>query len=43
MHPTRPTVEALPSILKQLKEEGYRFATVSEIVGNTATEKGTEP
>ncbi|HHV77188.1 MAG TPA: polysaccharide deacetylase family protein [Syntrophothermus lipocalidus] len=43
MHPTQPTVEALPSILKQLKEEGYRFATVSEIVGNTATEKGTEP
>lgn len=32
MHPTQPTVEALPQILKELKKEGYRFVTVTEII-----------
>ncbi len=39
MHPTQPTVEALPIILKRLKEEGYRFATVSEIIKTSGEEK----
>jgi len=32
VHPTQPTVEALPQILKELKKEGYRFVTVAEII-----------
>jgi len=39
MHPTQPTVEALPSILNRLKEEGYRFATVSEIIKTPGEEE----
>lgn len=29
MHPTEPTVQALPEIIKSLKEKGYNFVTVS--------------
>ena len=32
MHPTQPTVEALPVILTELKKEGYEFLTVGEII-----------
>jgi len=32
MHPTNPTVQALPDILKFLKDEGYRMVTVSDII-----------
>lgn len=32
MHPTAPTVEALPRILSSLREKGYRFVTVSELL-----------
>lgn len=33
MHPTEPTVEALPSIIRELKEKGYTITTVSEVIG----------
>jgi len=36
MHPTRPTVEALPLIIKQLKEEGYQMVPVSRLITATA-------
>jgi len=32
MHPTAPTVKALPALLAKLKKEGYQFATVSEVI-----------
>ncbi|MEG6521713.1 polysaccharide deacetylase family protein [Desulfotomaculum sp. 1211_IL3151] len=32
MHPTDPTVKALPSIIKQLKSEGYEFVKVGELI-----------
>lgn len=32
MHPTEPTVKALPGMLSQLKEEGYKMVTIEEIV-----------
>jgi probable sporulation protein (polysaccharide deacetylase family) len=35
MHPTKPTVEALPRIIKQLKEEGYRMVPVSTLISVT--------
>ncbi len=36
MHPTKPTVEALPQIIKQLKEEGYQMVPVSRLISETA-------
>lgn len=33
MHPTAPTVKALPEIIRRLSDEGYKFVTVSEIIG----------
>ena len=32
MHPTKPTVEALPQIIKKLKEEGYQMVPVSMLI-----------
>ncbi|WP_243113695.1 polysaccharide deacetylase family protein [Desulfofundulus salinus] len=32
MHPTAPTVEALPVIIKELKARGYRLITVSHLL-----------
>lgn len=32
MHPTAPTVEALPGLLAELKKEGYKFVKVSDII-----------
>ena len=32
-HPTAPTLEALPTILRDLQTEGYRFVPVSENIG----------
>ena len=32
-HPTASTVEALPTIIDDLKEEGYNFVTVSSNLG----------
>lgn len=33
MHPTKPTVEALPVIIENLKAKGYQLTTVSDIIG----------
>lgn len=33
MHPTRATVDALPSLIRELKEKGYTITTVSEVIG----------
>jgi len=33
MHPTRPTAEALPIIIQQLKELGFELVTVSKLLG----------
>lgn len=32
MHPTEPTLQALPSIIKDLKVKGYELLTVSQII-----------
>ncbi|QGT99221.1 polysaccharide deacetylase, putative [Candidatus Syntrophocurvum alkaliphilum] len=32
MHPTDPTVKALPNLLKQLKDQGYKMMTIDKIV-----------
>ncbi|MGB9826331.1 MAG: polysaccharide deacetylase family protein, partial [Desulfofundulus sp.] len=32
MHPTAPTIEALPVIIKELKSRGYRLVTVSGLL-----------
>lgn len=42
MHPTQPTVEALPQILKELGTEGYRFVTVSDIIQGPPDKKPQE-
>lgn len=33
MHPTKPTIEALPTIIENLKKKGYQLTTVSEVIG----------
>ncbi|GBF34200.1 polysaccharide deacetylase [Desulfocucumis palustris] len=38
MHPTEPTVKALPEIIKGLREEGYSFVTVSGMLEHMRTE-----
>jgi len=32
MHPTDPTVKALPDVISILKNRGYSFVTVSELI-----------
>ncbi len=32
MHPTEPTVKALPEMLERIKEEGYKMVTINEII-----------
>lgn len=32
MHPTDPTVKALPTIIKELKKRGYKLVTVSQLL-----------
>ena len=32
MHPTRPTLKALPEILNNLRQQGYNFVTVSKLI-----------
>lgn len=43
MHPTDPTVKALPDMLKQLKEQNYNMVTIDKILnpptGKTVNEK----
>lgn len=39
MHPTAPTVEALPEIIKQLKKQGYNFVTVGELIDRVGVQK----
>lgn len=34
MHPTRSTMEALPSLIRELREKGYTITTVSEVIGS---------
>ncbi|MGE5397900.1 MAG: polysaccharide deacetylase family protein [Chitinophagales bacterium] len=41
MHPTDPTVKALPEMIKQLKSEGYKFSTVSKIIKPSPINKKT--
>jgi probable sporulation protein (polysaccharide deacetylase family) len=39
MHPTAPTIEALPTIIENLKKRGYELTTVSDVIGlNVTTE-----
>lgn len=35
MHPTAPSIKALPEILKVLKNNGYQFVTVSQLINET--------
>lgn len=32
LHPTKPTVEALPQIIDKLREQGYELVTISELI-----------
>lgn len=36
MHPTEPTVKALPEMLKQLQEQNYQLVTIDRITGGSA-------
>lgn len=40
MHPTAPTVHALPQIIKELKKQGYQLVVVSSLLGNPSKESG---
>ena len=40
MHPTDPTVKALPNIIKGLKDRGYEIVTVSELVKSKSSIDG---
>jgi probable sporulation protein (polysaccharide deacetylase family) len=39
MHPTAPTVKALPVMIKELKQNGYQFVKVSEMIKDLPKEK----
>ncbi len=39
MHPTAPTVEALPVIIQELKSRGYRLVTVSQLLRHLEDDK----
>jgi len=39
MHPTAPTVKALPSMISELKDQGYQVKKVGEIITRTAVTK----
>lgn len=39
MHPTAPTVKALPTLIVQLKAKGYEFTTVSDLLKGTENKK----
>lgn len=43
MHPTEPTVKALPQIIQELKKRGYQLTTVSDITGVENKEKKIIP
>lgn len=38
MHPTEPTVKALPGLLQRLQEEGYQMLTIEQIVMQKSNE-----
>lgn len=41
MHPTEPTVKALPALLGQLKQDGYKMVTIENVYSiDTRKEKG---
>ncbi|OAT85884.1 polysaccharide deacetylase family protein [Desulfotomaculum copahuensis] len=39
MHPTAPTVEALPGLIKELKKQGYHLVTISTMLKHMEGEK----
>lgn len=39
MHPTDPTVKALPEMLSSLKEQGYKMITIDEMLNGTCKDK----
>lgn len=41
MHPTEPTVKALPEMLGQLKKQGYRMISIDEMLKDAKIEKKT--
>jgi len=40
MHPTEPTVKALPEMLKQLREQNYQMITIGKITGGPTDTAG---
>lgn len=40
MHPTAPTIKALPLIIDKLKAEGYQFVTVGELIKDLPKDDG---
>ncbi|MCL6477024.1 MAG: polysaccharide deacetylase family protein [Peptococcaceae bacterium] len=41
MHPTAPTVKALPEIIQKLKKEGYQLVTVSKLLEGVISADGS--
>lgn len=41
MHPTDPTVKALPGLLKQLREEKYKMVTIDKIIVEKNADEGS--
>lgn len=41
MHPTEPTIKALPIVIPELKNQGFKFVTVSENIIQIANDKST--
>jgi probable sporulation protein (polysaccharide deacetylase family) len=41
MHPTEPTLKALPEMLKQLREQNYQMITIDKITGGQTDASGT--
>ncbi len=42
MHPTAPTVRALPQLIKELKKQGYELVKVSTLLEDLKIEQGNE-
>jgi len=42
MHPTAPTVEALPGIINDLRSQGYELITVGEMVGEETDNRSSQ-
>ncbi|MGQ9513080.1 hypothetical protein [Thermodesulfitimonas sp.] len=40
LHPTAPTLEALPTIIEELRGRGFEFVTISELLSEAEAQPG---